>query len=73
MVGTIHAGSTIDRRMPEVYYRVIRHIIKGMKLLPPDPTQDSPTGFRFIWQAGISKLIIFQRFRFKGSTVWRWS
>ena len=29
-------------------YRVIRHIIKGMKLLPPDPTQDSPTGFRFI-------------------------
>ena len=61
MVDTIHAGSTIDGRMPEVYYRVIRHIIKGMKLLPPDPTQDSPTGFRFIWQAGISKLITFQR------------
>ena len=61
MVGTIHAGSTIDSRMPEVYYRVIRHIIKGMKLLPPDPTQDSPTGFRFTWLAGISELITFQR------------
>ena len=72
MVDTVHAGSTIDGRMPQLA-RVIRHIIKGMKLLPPDPTQDSPTGFRFIWQAGISKLIIFQRFRFKGSTVWRWS
>ena len=53
--------------------RVIRHIIKGMKLLPPDPTQDSPTGFRFI------SYEIFQRWRplldrgarFKGSTVWR--
>ena len=54
MVDTIHAGSTIDRRMPEVYYRVIRHIIKGMKLLPPDPTQISPTGFRFIWLTGDS-------------------
>ena len=32
--------------------RVIRHIIKGMKLLLPDPTQDSPTGFRFIWEGG---------------------
>ena len=38
--------STIDGRMPQLY-RVFRHIIKGMKLLPPDPTQDSPTGFRF--------------------------
>ena len=45
--------STIDSRMPQLY-RVIRHIIKGMKLLPPAPTQDSPTGFRFTWQAGIS-------------------
>ena len=52
--------STIDGRMPQLA-RLIRHIIKGMKLLPPDPTQDSPTGFRFIWQAGISKLITFQR------------
>ena len=41
--------------------RVIRHIILGMKLLPPDPTLDSPTGFRFTLQAGISELITFQR------------
>ena len=61
MVATVHPGSTIDRRMLEVYYRVIRHIILGMKLLPPDPTLDSPTGFRFTWQAGISELITFQR------------
>jgi len=47
MVVTVPAGSTIDGRMPQLY-RVIRHIIKGMKLLPPDPTQYSPTGFRFI-------------------------
>ena len=39
--------TTIDSRMPQLA-RVIRHIIIGMKLLPPDPTQDSPTGFRFI-------------------------
>ena len=64
--------TTIDSRMPQLA-RVIRHIIKGMKLLPPDPTQDSPTGFRFI------SYEIFQRWhpqisrgaRFKGSTVWR--
>ena len=42
--------TTIDSRMPQLA-RVIRHIIKGMKLLPPDPTQDSPTGFRFIWKS----------------------
>ena len=45
--------STIDGRMPQLA-RVIRHIIIGMKLLPPDPTQDSPTGFRFIWLTGDS-------------------
>ena len=45
--------STIDGRMPQLA-RVIRHIIKGMKLLLPDPTQDSPTGFRFIWLTGDS-------------------
>ena len=39
-------GLAIDGRMPQLA-RAIRHIIKGMKLLPPDPTQDSPTGFRF--------------------------
>ena len=61
MVVTVPADSTIDGRIVCSLSRVIRHIIKGMKLLPPDPTQDSPTGFRFTWQAGISKLITFQR------------
>ena len=48
MVVTVPADSTIDGRIVCSLSRVIRHIIKGMKLLPPDPTQDSPTGFRFI-------------------------